>query len=183
MVGDEFLLVYSQIETNTGAATLFTIGHAAELYLKAVALKLDPTKAAKSYKHGLAGLLDLMHSNGLLTSYTVKESIRDSIMHKWPHPIEVMSNPNFSEYTANQELYWIAYYLADLKYLGSEHMRAPEQYGLMVMTRNPYWLPFFKELRQFLAWPSDGSFFDSITSNARRISMSSEAKAYLALLG
>lgn len=183
MVGDQFLLIYSQVSSNTPAATLFTIGHAAELYLKAVALHLAPTKAAKSYGHGLSGLLDLMHANGLLLSYTVKESIRDTIMNRCPHPIETMSDPDFLEYTINQELYWVAYYLSDIKYLGSEHIRAPETFGVTVMSRNPYWIPFFKELRQFLDWPTQSTFFASIAPNISHGQMPNDAKAYLAALG
>lgn len=30
------------------------------------------------------------------------------------------------------------------------------------MPCNPYWILFFKELREFLEWPIDGQFFDFI---------------------
>lgn len=183
MVADEFLLAYSQVHTNTPAATLFTIGHAAELYLKAAALKLDPTRAAKSYGHGLVGLLDMLHTNGQLNQFTVRESIRDNIMTKWPHPASMFSDPDFLEYTQHQELYWVAYYLADVKYLGSEHVRAPDQFGLMVMPRNPYWVSFFKEIRLYLDWPTAGSFFDCIATELRRGTLPRDSEAFLRSLG
>ena len=183
MVADEFLLAYSQIRSNTPAATLFNIGHAAELYLKAAALKLDPTKAAKTYGHGLVGLLDLLHANGQLRHFNVKESIRDRIMKQWPRPVSALADPDFQEYTQNQELYWVAYYLADVKYLGSEHVRAPAQFGLMVMARNPYWVPFFKELRLYLGWPTAGSFYDCIATELGRGKLPTDSEAFLRSLG
>lgn len=182
-LGDQFLLLYAQSTTNTPAATLFTVGHAAELYLKAFALHVDPSKLPSSYKHGVAGLLDLAHSKGLLRGYEVHLKIRDNIMSKWPHPIEMMNDPNFQAYTQHQELYWVAYYLADVKYLGSEHLRAPESFGIMVMARNTYWVPFFYELRQYLSWPETGGFFDYFKQNREHGLLSAQADAFLCSLG
>lgn len=182
-LGDQFLLLYAQCTTNTPAATLFTVGHAAELYLKAFALHNDPSKPPSSYKHGVAELLDLAHSKGLLLGYEVHPKIRDNIMNKCPHPFEMMSDPNFQAYTQHQELYWVAYYLADVKYLGSEHIRAPEAFGIMVMARNPYWVSFFYELRQHLNWPTTSGFFDYFKLNREHGLLPSQADAYLCSLG
>lgn len=151
--------------------------------MKAAALKLDPTKAAKCYGHGLVSLLELVHANGYLSQFTVKDSIRDNIMRKWPHPASALSDPEFQEYIRNQELYWVAYYLADVKYLGSEHVRAPDQFGLMVMPRNPYWAPFFQELRLFLGWPTVGSFFDCIAVEISRGALPPDSTAFLRSIG
>jgi hypothetical protein len=155
--GDQFLIVYAQAATATPAASLFTVGHAAELYLKAVATKLDPSTDAGRYGHRINDLLDRAYSVGLLADFQVSDSVRDRIMRAWPHPIEMLDDPDFQHYVANQELYWIAYFLADSKYLGAGVRHAPESFGVMTLARNPYWLPFFKELRTFLGWSRDGS--------------------------
>ena len=182
-LGDQFLLMYSQCRTNTPAATLFNVGHAAELYLKAMAIRDNPSKSATSYKHGVSELLDVAHSNGLLLDYSVSTTIRDKIMRTWPHPIEAMNDPDFQAYVANQELYWVAYYLADIKYLSSEHIRAPDTFGIMVMARNPYWVSFFLQLRRYLNWPAAGGFFDSIKLNRESNCLDPSADAYMQSLG
>ena len=178
-IGDQFLILYSQSIASTPAATLFSIGHAAELYLKAAAVYIDPSKSGKNYRHSLPELLKLMHSNGLLISYKINDEIRDSIMLRSPHTIDILSNSNYLEYISNQELYWVAYYLSDLKYLGSEHIRAPELFNILVMTRNPYWIPFFKEIQAFLNWPSVNSFTDYFEWNIAQQRLSLDAISYL----
>ena len=182
-LGDQFLLMYAQCTTNTPAATLFNVGHAAELYLKAVALRDDPSKPPSSYKHGVSELLDAAHFKGLLSDYEVRHSIRDKIMGKWPHPIEMMSDPDFQAYITHQELYWVAYYLADVKYLGSEHIRAPDAFGIIVMARNSYWVSFFHQLRRYLNWPIAGGFFDYFKQNRDSHLLQPQADAYVQSLG
>lgn len=182
-LGDEFLLMYAQCATNTPAATLFNVGHAAELYLKAVALRDDPSKPPSSYKHGVSGLLDAAHSKGLLLDYEVHQSVREKFMSKWPHPIEAINDPDFQAYTTHQELYWVAYYLADVKYLGSEHIYAPDTFGILVMARNPYWVSFFSQLRKYLNWPAAGGFFDYFKQNRDSCLLQPHADAYVQSLG
>ena len=182
-LGDQFLLMYAQCTTNTPAATLFNVGHAAELYLKAVALRDDPSKPPSSYKHGVSELLEAAHSKRLLLDYEVHQNIRAKIMNNWPHPIEAMSDQDFQAYISHQELYWVAYYLADVKYLGSEHIRAPDSFGIMVMARNPYWVSFFWQLRRYLNWSSTGGSVDYFKQNRDRHLLQPQADAYVQSLG
>lgn len=154
--GDQFLIMYAQSATVTPSASLFTVGHAAELYLKAVSTKLDPNFNAVKYGHHVDRLLQVAHNTGLLADFQVSESVRDRIMMKWPHPIEMLGDTDYQQYVACQELYWVAYFLADSKYLGVGFRSAPESYGVTTLARNPFWIPFFKELRTFLGWSLDG---------------------------
>lgn len=181
-LGDQFLLMYAQCTTNTPAATLFNVGHAAELYLKALALIENPSKPPSSYGHGVSELLKLAHSKNLLHDYEAHDRIRDNIMNTWPHPIESMNDPDFQAYISNQELYWVAYCLVDIKYLGSQHLRAPESFGIMVRSRNPYWISFFCQLRAHMNWPACGGFVDPIRLNRDSNLVQPDADEYLRFL-
>jgi hypothetical protein len=182
-LGDQFLLAYAQCTTNTPVATLFNVGHAAELYLKALALQVNPSKSPSSYGHDVSSLLDLAHSEKLLLEYEVHSRVRDRIMKKWPHPIEAMHDPDFQSYVSHQELYWVAFYLGDVKYLGAKHLRAPETFGIMVMTRNPYWVSFFRQLRRHLNWPASGGSLDHVKSNRDARLLQGDADDYIQSLG
>lgn len=182
MLGDQFLVLYSQVASNTPAATLFNVGHAAELYLKAVAIRTNPTARPSSFNHGVASLLRMVQSQGLLTNYQMNDQFRDRFMGVCPHPIELMQDADYCSYIANQELYWVAYYLADLKYLGTEHKRAPDIFGLTVMCCNPYWIPFFSELRGHLGWPQQGRYFDFIEMHMEHGQVGTHAAYFLSKL-
>lgn len=144
---------------------------------------MNPTAdIGRTFGHRFDRLLTTAHNEGLVAGYQVDAHVRDRIMRSYPHPLEMMGDPDFQNYTANQELYWVAYYLADVKYLGPGHRAAPDEFGVMVMGRNPYWVDFFLELRTFLGWTDDpwvAANFNSIVVGG---SISDGALQYLAML-
>lgn len=183
IAGDQFLAAYAQLSANTPTSTLFNVGHAAELYLKAVAAWKNPTDdIGRKFGHNVEKLLTAAHDEALVASYQVDIEVRDRIMCAYPHPIEMMEDPDSRTYTANQELYWVAYYLADVKYLGTGLRAAPNEFGVMVMGRNPYWVDFFLELRRFLGWSNDPLVKATFSSIFVSGSISDDALQYLATL-
>lgn len=162
MLGDEFIIAYSRLDGQTVPVTLFTIGHAVELYLKATILKLDPNIDILKLGHRVDKLIEKVKDlePTLLVRYNLRESVYDKFMNGKLITVEQSTDPDYEHYIINQELYWISKYLMDLKYLGSIHKTIPNTFGIFIRACNPYWIEFFKELRIFLDLPLKDQGFD-----------------------
>ena len=163
-LGDQFLIGYSKLDGGTPAVTLFNVGHAVELYLKALLLKDDPQcDVGKKYGHQVDKMiLDLAPSHqSALSAYLLRSSVYQKFMHQLVPAIET-ADPDYEHYVLNQEMYWVARYLADLKYLGSKHKKMPDTYAVFCVPCNPYWLNFFLAMRTELGWPILGMWSDPI---------------------
>jgi len=143
---------------------MFCIGHAVELYLKAVFLKLDPTVDVTKKSHRVGEMLAEVQNRapGLLAGYTLRDLVYQKFMSNPLIPLAQTADPDYEHYIQHQELYWVARYLQDLKYLGTVHKQMPDQFAVLAMSCNPHWETFFHELRRYLAWPEQGAWFDHI---------------------
>jgi hypothetical protein len=166
MLGDEFLVGYSRLDSGIVPVSLFTIGHAVELYLKATVLKIDPSFNVRRLGHRVGDTIQTIRTldAALLANYQLRPAVYTKFMNGNLIPMAAAADPDYEHYIANQELYWISRHLADLKYLGTIHNTLPNTFAIMVRPCNPYWLTFFNELRDFLGWPIAGAFDDNVAT-------------------
>jgi len=158
-LADQFLVAYAQQSACMPAPTLFLVGHALELYLKALLQKHDPSLEPKSQGHKVGQMIEKLNSTGILSLYQVKDNLRDRFLKSgWRTADELSKEDDYPEFIANQEMYWIAYFLADLKYLGTQHLLAPTAFGVAVRARNPYWASIFREIRSSLGHSTFAGF-------------------------
>jgi len=154
-LADQFLVAYactSSVEPSHAA--LFNIGHAAELYLKAVLCLHEPGADLTSVGHNVASLLRRVqtHEPTLLAQYILRQQAIDRYVTNVDLPSTARGDPDYDHYNHNRELYRISTYLADTKYLFASHSKklSGKSFVVMVMSLNEYWQPFFKELRSYL---------------------------------
>jgi HEPN domain-containing protein len=176
MLGDQFIGSYLRLDSRTMPATLFNVGHALELYLKAVLLKGGTTKRELFMKsHDIGAMLEEVNqTRGLLKDFQLNPVVYTKYVGGRLIPIrevtDAYGNPNeplYIDYVQKQELYWVGKYLQDLKYLGTFHKDLPNTYSILCMPGNPFWAEIFKELRKFLGWPTESlrySGFDLLSS-------------------
>lgn len=151
-LADQWLAAYAMNFSNAPAPTLFILGHCIESYCKAALLTQPEAEVAsgKRYGHDVGGmLLELQDRQNILQGYRLNNATSDKYLFMSPVPFEETSNPEFQHFIANQELYWVANFQKNLKYLGTPGRDMPSQFSLVVMGRNPYWIPFLRELRHF----------------------------------
>ena len=153
-LADQFLVSYACSAHAGTTAGLFIVGHAAELYLKAVMVKAKPKVDVSTHGHNVAALLTKVQAtqSNLLAGYTLRESAAD----KWLHnPImPQVPDPDYDHFQKHVELYWISRYLADTKYLFASHKNITQGFGIAICSLNEYWQPFFFELRRHLGIPN-----------------------------
>jgi len=183
MLGDEFIVAYASMSAITPAATLFVVGHAVELYLKALLLKDDPSCNVTKYSHKVDRMLAALVRNGHpnIAMYDLPNIDVNKWMHR-PIPIGETSDPEYDSYVRNQELYWVAKYLPDLKYLGTMHKTMPNQFAVPCWPCNPYWAQFFAAVRLELGWPIAGEWTDEVSSAHARMMKESPASQFLGLV-
>jgi hypothetical protein len=153
-LGDQWLISYACNIANTPAQTLFVVGHCLEAYCKAAILKNDSTVniADKKYGHNIGFMIgEIQRDIGILTSLSFRPGVESKFMTGGPIPIGLSADPDYAHYVANQELYWVAKFQKDIKYLGTTGGKMPTQYSIMVMNRNSYWLPIIKEINRYIS--------------------------------
>ncbi len=163
-LGDEFIISYSRLTAQTPAATVFNIGHAVELYLKAIILKLKPESNVLNFGHDVGKLLREINilEPGLLVNFQLNSQFYIKFIDKKIGEKIDYDDPDYSEFLIHQELYWVAKYLMLIKYLGTPKTKLPESYVFYSTPCSQYWIAFLKEIRNFLNWPKEGGDFDAI---------------------
>lgn len=155
--GDEWLVAYACIPGGTIGPVLFTVGHAVELYMKAVHVKLfGDVTAAIDLRHNIKRLWDACkgHDSGFMSAYEIRDSIysRDFLDRKISSKFTPDDEMHFG---SNQSLYIIFKHLQDLKYFHLPWKKG--KVGPMVyMHPDPFWISFFKDLRKYLDYPPKG---------------------------
>ncbi|MBL0145380.1 MAG: hypothetical protein IPP48_06110 [Chitinophagaceae bacterium] len=99
------------------------MAHAAELYLKATVLKIDPAFNVLRLGHKIDDIIKKVQElePSLLTSYNLRPAIYEKYMKGQLVTFEQSADPDYEEYIKNQEMYWVSKFLLDLKYLGTIH--------------------------------------------------------------
>ena len=194
MLGDQFIGSYLRLDSRTTPATLFNIGHALELYLKAVLLKGGTTKRDLFRRsHDIAAMLEeVRKAHGLLKEFQLNPLVYDRYVGGRLIPMNevidengTINEPLYIDYVQKQELYWIGKYLQDLKYLGTFHKNLPDTFSILCMPCNPFWGVMFKELRKFLDWPTSnfrGTAFDLLSGESQIWPEGSNQMRFLDLL-
>ena len=156
---DEWIINYSLIcPEGLISVKLFSIGHALELYLKAAYTKITGNiDQAIGLRHDLPKIWkDCQKEDpAFLPGYELRQSVLDQdLLHG-----EVYSNLDKDDrkhFSQNRELYVVAKYLADLKYLGAPLKNVKGAFALAIVFPNPKWVELFKELRAYLGHPEEG---------------------------
>ena len=184
-LADRFLVAYactSSVEASVAA--LFNVGHAAELYLKAVMCAIDPSCDVLGYNHELGKLLNDVQAKDarLLRGYLLRQRAADRYLLNVDLPANAKHDPDYDHFNEHRELYWVSRYLADTKYLFAAHKKLHgKSFSIMIVGLNEYWQPFFKELRDFLR--SQGvSLSPSLLKAAASPNMSALPQTYLKAL-
>jgi hypothetical protein len=154
-LGDQWLVAYACTNSNMPIPTLFTIGHCLEAYCKSALLKHDPKLklTGRNYGHNIESMVSEIKTKiGILKSVFFMPNVEARFMTGGPIPLTdaLMSDAEYLHYVPNQELYWTAKFQKELKYIGTSGNGMPVQFGILVMERNPYWVPLLKELRSYL---------------------------------
>lgn len=180
-VGDQFLIAYACSTWAGPAALLFTIGHAAELYLKAALLKQQPTADATKFGHKVEDLLAKVQSSSpsLLVNYTLRKSVADKWLLYPVGPESFGIDPDYDHYANNMELYWVSRYLADTKYLLASHRSVKGSFLVTSAGLNNYWQPFFRELRNFLGLPDSAQSNDRLANAANSENFPPQVREFL----
>lgn len=180
-VGDQFLIAYACSSWAGPAVHLFTIGHAAELYLKAALLKIQPGTDVTKFGHKIGDLLAKLqsYSPSLLAAYTLRKSAADKWLLNPVGPESFGIDPDYDHYVNNMELYWVSRYLADTKYLLASHKAAIKSFVVVSTGLNEYWQPFFRELRNFLGLPDPAHGHDRLANAATSENFPAQARKFL----
>lgn len=180
-VGDQFLIAYACSTWAGPAARLFTIGHAAELYLKAALLKLQPAADVTKFGHKIEDLLEKLQalSPSLLTGYNLRKSAADKWLLNPVGPEAFGIDPDYDHYVYNIELYWVSRYLGDTKYLLASHKAIKRSFAVTSAGLNDYWQPFFREIRNFLGLPDPSQGNDRLANAANSENFPPQVREYL----
>jgi len=160
---------------------LFSVGHALELYLKAVYAKLTgDVKAAIGFGHDIPRLWKAC--KGLDQNFLPTRDIRQVVLSAMPLSEKYMLDPqhkaDFEHYLKNQELYLAAKDLKNWKYAGLPAPKGGGPGSFGYVHPNPYWLEFFRELRTYLGHPSPNRI-DVIESQFESRALPPETEEYL----
>ena len=155
---DEWIVNYSLPYDALVSVKLFSIGHAFELYLKAASTKITgDIDHAVGFSHRIPALwadckkLDPQ----FLPEFDLRQSVLDLDLLQ---PIErtQLSDTDFDHYMRHQEIYVVAKYLADLKYLGAPLKKVKGAYAIFSFSHHPKWAELFRAFRKYLGHPSQG---------------------------
>lgn len=157
----------------------FAIGHTVELYLKAANTKITgDIERAIRFGHQIKAIWDDCKVND--SAFMPKYEIRDDIynMDLQNRPYERLNQEDGIHLGNNYELYIIAKYLPDLKYLGAPLKTMKGAAGLGLIFPNDYWIDFLKDMRRYLGHPEEGKM-DKISYHIDRSPMPPETVDFL----
>lgn len=155
--GDQWLVSYACIPPMNGSASLFSIGHAVELYLKAAhTFNFGDINLAIKNGHDLKSLWFSCKENDALfmPSYQLQEDIFSVDILDFKE-IEKLTMPQQLHLLKNFYIYFVFKHLVDLKYLGlpwKTRGKLPSAYAFIHL--DPQWIYFFRDLRSYLNHPS-----------------------------
>jgi len=171
---DEFIIAYSTSNYSV-AASLFSIGHAVELYLKAANTRMTgDIDRAVNFGHRIKDLWeDCKKSDSLfMPNYELRNNVYNAPFLQQELD-KILGKDDAIHFLKNQEFYIVAKHLADLKYLGAPLKSITGGYSIVFCSHNPYWIGFFRELRSYLNYPSSKEV-DPIRMAAEGLSRSSD---------
>ncbi len=152
---DEWIVNYSLPIMNLTAVKLFSVGHAFELYLKAANTKITgDIDRAIGFGHDLPRVWEDCKNQdpSFLPMYELRKSVlaRDLLNQE---DYSKLGKDDVMHFLMHQEIYIVAKYLADLKYLGAPLKKVKGAFTIVFIFPNPIWAELFRELRSYLGHP------------------------------
>lgn len=152
---DQWLINYSLSPSGLSAVTLFSVGHALELYLKACNAKMTGNiDRAVKFGHKVDDIwLDCQAQD---SNFLPHRELRPSILALDlldGNDLGQLAGEDLLHLAKNQEFYIVCKYLADLKYDGAPLKQHTGPYSFVFITRNPYWASLFQDIRSYLELP------------------------------
>ena len=157
--GDKWIIAYASVSGlyTVQAASVFIIGHAVELYLKAAHIKIyNDEERAIGFGHRLHDIWSECKSRN--AKFMQAFDIRDSIFKQDffdPKVVMQLSEADKINFDSHRNLYAILKELQNLKYWGVpwKPKRLAET-SIVTQWPDMFWVRFFKDLRGFLGHPS-----------------------------
>ena len=178
---DEWFITYS-LPPMLMHVKFFAIGHTVELYLKAAYTKITgDIDRAIGFGHEVKTIWDECKAKD--PAFMPQYEIRDDIYNKdlVPSPYKGLNKEDILHLGNNYELYIIAKYLPDLKYLGAPLKTMKGDSGLYLIYHNTYWIDFLKEMRRYLGHPEENRM-DIISFHIDNSTMPPETVRFLKML-
>ncbi|HKZ55353.1 MAG TPA: hypothetical protein VJ123_07725 [Anaerolineales bacterium] len=153
LAADEWIINYALPPMMLHSVKLFSIGHALELYLKAAYTKLSGNiDEAIEFRHDIPKIWAACKTrdSAFLPQYELREVVLARDLLSVDH-YSTLEKPDLMHFLQNQELYVVAKYLADLKYLGAPLKQIEGAYAVGYSFPNPRWIILFRALREYLA--------------------------------
>jgi hypothetical protein len=168
--GDDWFIGYAHAPARLPHVSLFLVGHAVELYLKATYVKLyrDEERAMK-LSHNLKCIWDGCKTadKAFMAGREIRHSVF-SVNFLHPKAFSTLSVADQVHYIENQGFYIIMKHLPDLKYFSLPWKKQlPGTKGIWAGPRDMYWIRFFKDLRAYLNFPNKG-FADVVKITLRQ---------------
>lgn len=168
--GDQWFVSYTCVPPSCIGVTLFSVGHAIELYLKASHTKIfgDFDKAI-AYGHKVKDLWDSCKAGD--RNFLPNHDIRDNVFRCDFFDRSVfnaLSKDDQLHFIKFQCLYIIAKHLQDIKYLGLPwKTRKKGQMSFGSIHPDPYWITLFKDMRNYLGYPlkNKADFIEQVLSD------------------
>lgn len=175
---DEWFITYS-LPPVLIHVKFFAIGHTVELYLKAANTKITgDIERAIRFGHQIKAIWDDCKAKD--PTFMPQYEIRDDIYNRdlLSSPFEGLNKEDIIHLGNNYELYIIAKYLPDLKYLGAPPKTMKGKAGLGLIFPNTYWIDFLKDMRRYLGHPEEGRM-DTISFHIDSSTMPPETVSFL----
>lgn len=175
---DEWILCYATAPVLCHAVQFFAVGHALELYLKAVHCKITANIARTiKYGHNVEALWSAIKTldQSFAPSFELRPSVLAVKTLKGGHE-EVLSLDDFRHFVEHQELYRSVQHLADLKYMGAPMKSVSGQIGYAFGSPDPMWQRLFAEMRTYIG---RGEVNDWMATCIEHSNLSPDAKRFV----
>lgn len=154
--GDEWLVAYACVPSLAASASLFSVAHAVELYLKAahVAAFGDMDRAIR-YGHRLMPIWSECRRKdpNFMASYEVREEILSIDFLDYSR-VEKLNDDDRANFLELSQLYLVFKHLQDLKYFGLPwKTRGSHAKQWALFYPDSFWVNFFRELRAHIGYP------------------------------
>jgi hypothetical protein len=125
-LGDQWIISYACTISGMPLPTLFTVGHCLEAYCKSAILKNNPSidVYTRGYGHDIENMIfEIQREIGILQSIQFYPNVEANYMIGGLVPMTSLQNLDYQHFIPNQELYWVAKFQKDIKYLGTSGKR------------------------------------------------------------
>jgi HEPN domain-containing protein len=160
-LGNEYLIAYAQVSA-TPVVSVFLLGHATELYLKAVLISkgVDLERLIQSGKgHDLVDLLSRCKKLDprIPVTFNFRDSVLNALLKTGGVRIDdKLSNDDHAHFCEYEDLYYAAYAKADLKYFGTRMKKELVMISFSYPTNMvKLMVEIFDPIREYLGYQDD----------------------------